>query len=345
MGGGDTTSNTVSEYKPPEWPEDKWKEAVDRAYQVSNVYGNGPDLSWQGGFASPLVQEQIDAIAGMRGMAMPDFMNQEKAWYQDAAQNNTLMNALAGQQGGMTNPFGQATDPYLESMWSGQRGAIGNLVNPFGGATNPAFEQMLDYTRNNMTDAYRRGTAAQTDAAAARGGAYGGSAYNELTAANNKAFGEALGGMESQARADQYNRAAGLAEQQFGRQMQGIGTEAQQRFGQYGQAGQMAENVFGRQMQGLGMMPAMQSGDIQMLQALLGGGELSRGLDQQELEGQIQRHYQNVQQPLMAMDVLFNALTRAGGGAGTTSSQMMGPGFSPVQAGLGGLGLLSGLMG
>jgi hypothetical protein len=91
------------------------------------------------------------------------------------------------------------------------------------------------------------------------------------------------------------------------------------------------------------MTPSLQGADIQMLQALLGGGELSRGLDQQELEGQINRHNQNVQQPLMALDVLFNALTRAGGGAGSTSSQILGPGFSPVQAGLGGLGLLAGL--
>jgi hypothetical protein len=196
-----------------------------------------------------------------------------------------------------------------------------------------------------MTDAFTRGTAAQTDAAAARQGAFGGSAYDELTAANAKGFGEAVGNMESSARADQYNRAANLAEQGFGRQMQGIGTEAQQRFGQYGQAGQMGENVLNRQMQGLGMMPALQGADIQTLQALLGGGEMSRGLDQQQLEGEINRHYQNVQQPLMAMDILFNALTRAGGGAGTTSSQMMGPGFSPVQAGLGGLGLLGSFLG
>ena len=288
--GGSQEANTVSKYEPPEWTIPKWQEAVDRAYDISNVYGSGKDLSWQGGFASPLVQEQIDAIGGLRGMAMPTFMNQEKSWYQDAAKNNTLMNALAGSEGGMQNPYGGATNPYLE--------------------------QMIGATRQNMTDAYGRGTAAQTDAAAARQGAYGGSAYNELTSANNKAFGEALGSMESGMRNDQYNRAA-----------------------------QLQENVFGRQMQGLGMTPSLQAGDVNLMQALLGGGEMSRGLDQQELEGQIGRHYQNVQQPLMAMDILFNALTRAGGGAGTTSSQMMGPGFSPVQAGLGGLGLLGGMMG
>lgn len=278
MGGGNE-SNTVAEYRPPAFTQPYWEEAVNRAYDVSNVYGNGRDLSWQGPFAAPLVQEQVDAIGGMRGMAMPMFNNPSTFQQQSDQQNATLMNALGG-----------------------------GMQSSFGGSTNPAFENMLSSTRQNMVDAFGRGTAANTNAAAARSRAFGGSAHNELAAAQGGELARQVAGMESGLRADQYNRAS-----------------------------QLEENNFGRQLQALGMMPAIQSGNVNLLQTLLGAGEMSRGLDQQELEGAIGRHYQNVQQPLMAMDVLFNALTRAGGGAGTTSSTIMGPGFSPAQMGLAGL--------
>lgn len=286
MGGG-SESNTVAKYEPPEFTKPFWEEAVARAYDISNVYGAGKDLSWQGPFAAPLVREQVDAIGGLRGMAMPMFGNPAHFQQQADQQNQTLMSALGG-----------------------------GMSNPYGGATNPAFEDMLSRARQGMTDSFAKGTAAQTDAAAARAGAFGGSAHNQMVQDNARTLADSIGQMESGARSEQYNRAAGLA-----------------------------ESGFNRQLQALGLMPGIQAGNVNLLQSLLGAGEMSRGLDQKELEGQIGRHYQNVQQPLMAMDILFNALTRAGGGAGTTSSTIMGPGFSPVQGGLGALGLLGGLFG
>jgi len=53
---------------------------------------------------------------------------------------------------------------------------------------NPGFSQGLA----DIKKAYSTGTAAQTDAAAARGGAFGGSAYNELVGQNNRAYGDSL---------------------------------------------------------------------------------------------------------------------------------------------------------
>lgn len=63
----------------------------------------------------------------------------------------------------------------------------------------PGFQSALD----SITNAYQRGTAAQTDAAYNKAGAYGGSAYNELTGANNKAFADSLGNLA----ANNYNQA------------------------------------------------------------------------------------------------------------------------------------------
>src|SRR5574343_615110 len=288
MGGGNE-STTGAKYEPPDFTKPFWTEAVHRAYDISNVYGSGKDLSWQGPFAAPLVQEQIDAIGGLRGMAMPMFGNPATFQNQANAQNATLIKGLTG---GMANPY------------QGQS-------NPFGGATNPEFEKMLANTRQGMEDSFARGTAANTNAAMAKAKAFGGSGHNELAAVQGAELAKQVAGMEAGMRNDQYNRAAGLWGQDIDRN-----------------AG-LAETGFGRQLQTMGMMPAIQAGNVNLLQALLGAGEMSRGLDQQELEGQIGRHYQNVQQPLMAMDVLFNALTRAGGGAGQSSSQMMGSGLSP----------------
>jgi len=285
MFGSDSESTT--EFKPPEWTTDKWQEGVNRAYQISNEYGKGKDLSWQGPFAAPLTTEQVDAIGGLRGMAMPLFGNPQAMQDEQGAQHNTLMQGLTG---GMKNSYG------------GQS-------NPFGGASNPEFEKPLASTRQGMEDSFARGTAANTNAAAARGGAFGGSAHNELAAVQGGELAKQVAGMESGMRNDQYNRAANLWGQDIGRN-----------------AG-LEETGFGRQLQTLGMMPAFQAGNVNLLNALLGGGELSRGLDQQELQGQIGRHQQNVQQPIAALNILMDALARASGGGGTSRTSISGGGL------------------
>jgi len=74
-------------------------------------------------------------------------------------------------------------------------------------------------------------------------------------------------------------------------------------------------------------MPSIQAGNVNLLNSLLSGGELFRGLDQQELEGQIGRHQQNVQQPIAALNILLDALARASGGGGTSSTITRGGGL------------------
>ncbi len=75
---------------------------------------------------------------------------------------------------------------------------------------NPSWQQGLD----DISKAFARGTAAQTDSAAARSGGYGGSAYNELVGINNRALGNALtdyaGNLYNQER-NRQTQALGLA--------------------------------------------------------------------------------------------------------------------------------------
>jgi hypothetical protein len=301
-GGGSNETNTVSKFEPPDWTDPTWKQYLSQATNIANEWNQDPAV-YQGPRVAPLVQEQIDAIGGMRGMALP--MTNDPAYFQkrtDAA-NNQLIGTLNGEYMGGMGP---------RNAYSGN---------------SPQFEEMLANQRKSAEQSFARGTAAQTDAAMARKGAYGGSAYNELTAANNKALNDSLNSQETAQRNEQYNRSAGMEESAIGRDWQDYQAER------------------GRQMQALGLQQGAQQSDIGVLQALLGGGEMSRNLDQQQMQALRDMFNEYAQAPMIGNDILGGALTRASGGAGTTTAQTMGPAYSPMQGLLGGGLAAAGLFG
>ena len=76
--------------------------------------------------------------------------------------------------------------------------AQGELSKTMSGAylspdSNPYLRGTYDAAAGRMADAYKTGTAAQTNAAAGFGGAFGGSAQQELQGVQNRAFGDSLG--------------------------------------------------------------------------------------------------------------------------------------------------------
>ena len=76
--------------------------------------------------------------------------------------------------------------------------AQGELSKTMSGAylspdSNPYLKGTYDAAAGRMADAYKTGTAAQTNAAAGFGGAFGGSAQQELQGVQNRAFGDSLG--------------------------------------------------------------------------------------------------------------------------------------------------------
>lgn len=285
MSGGSNESNTVAKYEPPEFTNELWREQLDRANALSTDYGSR-DLAWGGPYVSPFTLEQVLGINSLSSMTAPLINNPWRFQEQYNQQYSTLMSALNG-----------------------------GMQNKYGGSTNPEFEKMLANTRNSMTEAAQRGPMAQTNALAAMSGGYGGSAHQQQTALNAAELGKQVGAMESGLRSDQFNRAAGLQ-----------------------------ENAFNRQMQALGLMPAIQAGNVNQVQALMDAGELSRSLNQQDLEGRMGAHYQRIQQPIMALNLLQDALIKAGGGGGQNVSSLTS-GYNPVQLGIGGLLGLAGLLG
>lgn len=141
-------------------------------------------------------------------------------------------------------------------------------------------------------------------------------------------------GQELAGRLGQYGLGAGLAESGLGREYGAAGQELAQRYGQFGNAAQGQEGVYQRQMQALGLMPTMETSDANIARQLFGLGEMSRTLDQQQLEGEIGRWNQNVRQPMDVLDWARTGLMSMSG-PGNTVSQSSQPG-SPVAGALGG---------
>jgi hypothetical protein len=76
--------------------------------------------------------------------------------------------------------------------------AQGELSKTMSGAylspdSNPWLKATYDAGAGRMADAYKTGTAAQTNASAGFGGAFGGSAHSELQGLQDRSFGDSLG--------------------------------------------------------------------------------------------------------------------------------------------------------
>jgi len=179
----------------------------------------------------------------------------------------------------------------------------GKYLDP---ATNPYLQQTFDQAANRVTDAFGRGTAAQTaaqtDARFARAGAFGGSAWNEMQGANQQALGDSLAGMAANIFGNNY---------------------AQER---------------NRQQQASQFAPNLAAQDYRDAEALLNVGGMQQGQGQAYLTDDMNRFQQAQQYPYQQFQTfgqLFNP------NLGSQNTQTM-PGVSPVAGSLGGaLGGLS----
>lgn len=193
------------------------------------------------------------------------------------------------------------------------RAATGQAANPYAGI-NPYLSQMIESSNAKIADAYRRGTGAQTDAMFGRGGAYGGSAWQDRVRQNEGDLQAAL--------AQNTNALLGQ---------------------NYTQSAQLAENALGRQLQAAQIGQGQQGLDASAIQQLLGGGQIQEQNYQKLLDANRDLYQQRQQAPFTLMDFLGSALSRASGTGGQQTYTT--PGQSPITAGLGGLSLGAGLFG
>lgn len=186
-----------------------------------------------------------------KGQTIAGFTPEQQSGMQLATQR-----ALSG------SPITQAAGRNLTSTLQG------DYLDP---SKNPAWAGMA----SGITDAYRTGTAAQTDKAFAQSRALGGSAYNEATQRNQAALGGALAGA----------------------------------------AGNLYNTERGYQMQAAGMAPELAQQDYTDAQALMGVGDVQREYEQDLINKQMEDYYGAQNYPLKQLEMLGGGLGSAMTGA------------------------------
>jgi hypothetical protein len=189
-GGGGQTANTVSKFEPPEWLVPGWKQTVTTAAQLASQ----PYMPYD----------------GMRVAPMNGYQTQGLNFMEDRALNGAT--DLNSARGAMTDTTNGA---YL---MKGPQANITPGVNAYAGS-NPYLEALIKNNATTMSDAFARGTAAQTDAAFAGDEAFGGSAYADQVKQNNATLAKQVSDMDSQMRFNDYTTQQGLAENAINRGM------------------------------------------------------------------------------------------------------------------------------
>lgn len=175
----------------------------------------------------------------------------------------------------------------------------GNYLDP---TNNPGFQQALTDTQK----AYSTGTAAQTDAAFNKSGAYGGSAYDETKQNQNKAYADSLNTL----------------------------------------AGNMYQQGRTNQLQASALAPQAANSDYTDLGALANTGAQVQGQNQANITDQMNRFNFNQQQPSQNVANYVGLLNGAGGQYGSstaTSPYYQNNAANALGLGLGGISALSGI--
>lgn len=211
---------------------------------------------------------------------------------------NTGMDMVRAQALGGQNPlFGAAQQQTMDTIG-------GQYLDP---ASNPWLQQTYDQAAGRVTDAFSRGTAAQTDARFARAGAFGGSAWDEAQQANQQVLGDSLAGMAA-------NLYGGNYQAERGRQQQ---------------AAQFAPSLAQNQS----------AAGYRDAEALLNVGGMQQQLGQQYLADDLSRYTQAQQYPYQQFQQFGAMFNPALGSSVTQTTPGVGTAQGLLGGALGGLGL------
>ena len=183
MGGGGGQQNTVSEFKPPEYTQEGWQNAVTSAGDLFNNSYN-PYTGPKSGTA-PINSDQYRA---------GDMV------YQSAVLGAPDTNAGRGAATDFANGMYLGSNPWLSDQY-----------------TNHAIQSNADA----MAQSYATGTAAQRDASAARAGAYGGSGWQQAQDAGAAGLAKQVGDMANNYQLQHQNAGAADWQQGLGQMLQG----------------------------------------------------------------------------------------------------------------------------
>ena len=221
---------------------------------------------------------------------------------------------VAGQSQGALGGANQ----YLSGVMGGdgmgyKPGQVKPGTNALLGQNNPYLQSQIDAAQGDITRNFNNSVANNTDAAFARAGAFGGSAWQQAQSENANQLAQNLGRVSNDMRMADYNLQAQLGESDLSRRMQA----GQFNAGLNDQAYQ-AERA--RQMQAAGMLPGLAQAGYTNAQALLGIGDAIQGQNQGALDLKYQDWLGGQNYPNQQLDVMGNAIRTIMGGGGTTTA-------------------------
>jgi hypothetical protein len=268
-----------------------------------------------------------------------------------AAAGNMTLNTLGG---AYQNPYATMQTSVAGNPMAGATTATGS--NDFMGINNPYLRGMIQSGQEDLTKAYRFGTAPQSDAMAALSRNYGGSAHQQATQMNQDQLLKALAGVESSYGNMAYQQSAGLRENELNRNTNAQQTDLARNAGLYenainrgiqtqqsDKAGASSawEAERARQMAAVPNAIGLYQNDLNSAKTLTGVGDALQQ-QQQSVYDDLANEWARAQAyPQTQLDSFLNTLIRASGGFGTnTATTQQNTSINPASALLGG-GLLA----
>jgi hypothetical protein len=329
-GGGGGNQSVTQEFKPPEMTKPGWQGYLDAATALRD---------------RPYEQSGLPQVAPMNDYQ--DAANKlayDLGTYgtpQGNAANGAFYNAASGTY---ANPWAQNLTGL--AMGEGGNPALGGYEQMANSGPNPytsdAYtQQMIKDSSENMANAYATGDAANMNAAAARSGAFGGSAHDQRAQAGAAGLAKQVGQNANQMLQQQQQYKGNMYNQDFSNRMGALGGFANtynqdiaNMMGANAQGGQMYQNDIGNILAGAQGGLAGNQDYRQNLSGLMQAGNNQNSyyqklLDQYNNQWATQEGYDALQN-----DIFGTALSRASGSYGGQATT--GPGQSPW-ANLGGL--------
>lgn len=336
MGGGSGGggSSTVARFEPPDYAAQSWADYVNNMRAITQQ----PFQQYEGMTIAPINDAQAGGMQYMMNIAGNDSPDMAAA---------KAMNQITA-SGGYENPYATMQTENAYNPWQLAEAApqidinkYRDQYNPYGGFS-PEYQQFKQNSLNDTVGAYQRGTAAQTDSAYNRAGAFHGGAHDAQIASNEDALARNLARQGSEMDFGQWDRSSGLyntdTARNAGLEQQAIGMVNDTRQADYARNSGIAENALNRGMQSQTndlnratsawdaerqrQMGAYQNAlqghqaDLSDAQHIIGVGDAQRQYQQDMLNQQLNSYNQWQQYPYQQADIFGNALSRASGNYG-----------------------------
>lgn len=271
-------------------------------------------------WAQPYAQQLLQQGVALSNKSMPVYTGQRSAnlnGTQTQAMQMTANRATTG------DPSINAGANQLQSTLNGNYLGYNAGTNQYAG-DNPYLSGAIDAASQDATRNFNAAVNG-TDASFARAGAFGGSAWQQAQQGNAHELANSLANTATNARMQNYNQSASLAENALNRN----------------QSAYLQE----RSNQLAALSPGLAYGNQAYTDAqhLQGVGDTQYTQDQQKLTDAMSQWNDQVQSPYKQLDVLGNTIRAAVGGGSTVSQSA--PGANPYAQAAGGAAALYSLLG